>query len=39
VYAEGPQGNNTGGVAVFTNGKIYGGDSGFYYIGPIKLMP
>ena len=33
VYAEGPQGNSTGGVAIFTNGKIYGGDSGFYYVG------
>lgn len=32
VQAEGKQGS-TGGVAVFTNGRIYGGDSGFFYIG------
>lgn len=33
VHAEGPGGGNTGGVVVFTKGKVYGGDSGFYYVG------
>ncbi len=33
VHAEGPQGNSGGGVATFVNGKIFGGDSGFYYTG------
>ena len=33
VHAEGLQGNAGGGIAVFSKGKIYGGDSGFYYLG------
>lgn len=32
VHAE-RQGGSAGGVAVFINGKIFGGDSGFYYLG------
>ena len=32
MRAEGPQGS-TGGVIIFTRGKVFGGDSGFYYIG------
>ena len=32
----GPQGNS-GGVIVLTNGRILGGDSGFYYIGSYEL--
>ncbi len=32
VYAQSKHGN-AGGVAVFMRGKIYGGDSGFYYVG------
>jgi hypothetical protein len=32
VHAEGP-GGTSGGVVVFANGKIFGGDSGFYYVG------
>ena len=24
---------NSGGVVVFANGKVFGGDSGFYYVG------
>jgi hypothetical protein len=36
VRAEGPQGNGGGGVATFINGKIFGGDSGFYYTEFIK---
>jgi|ERR1022692_1838021 isocitrate dehydrogenase len=32
VQVQGPLGN-TGGVVVFINGKLFGGDSGFSYIG------
>lgn len=32
VRVQGPQGDS-GGVALFTNGKMFGGDSGFTYIG------
>src|SRR5712692_724246 len=32
VQFQGPQGRD-GGVAVFTRGKIFGGDSGYTYIG------
>jgi T3SS negative regulator,GrlR len=32
VHADGAAGS-AGGVAFFTNGKVFGGDSGFYYIG------
>lgn len=32
VHAEGP-GGTAGGVAVFARGKVFGGDSGFYYLG------
>ena len=35
VHAEGPQGS-AGGVAVFANGKVFGGDSGFYYMGTYR---
>jgi hypothetical protein len=26
-------GGSSGGVAMFSNGKVFGGDSGFYYLG------
>jgi hypothetical protein len=39
VHAEGREGNSGGGVVVFVNGKIYGGDSGFYYIGTYQGYP
>ena len=32
LHAEGP-GGTVGGVVIFSNGKVFGGDSGFYYIG------
>lgn len=32
VQYEGMQGNG-GGVAVFTKGKVFGGDTGYYYLG------
>ena len=32
VHAEGP-GGTAGGVVVFASGKVFGGDSGFYYFG------
>jgi len=38
VQFQGPQGNG-GGVAVFTKGKIFGGDSGFSYIGTYEGGP
>ena len=36
VQYYGPQGNS-GGVVVLMNGRILGGDSGFYYVGSYKL--
>lgn len=32
IHAQGP-GGTAGGIAVFSNGKVFGGDSGFYYLG------
>lgn len=37
LQVQGPQGS-TGGVAVFVNGKIFGGDNGFLYMGTYMMQ-
>jgi hypothetical protein len=36
VQFHGPQGNG-GGIVVLIDGRVYGGDSGFYYLGSYEL--